>query len=139
MAALLREALRPNLVQTLEHTPCLMHGGPFANIAHGCNSVRATRLALTLADYTVTEAGFGSDLGAEKFFDIKCPAAGITPATAVLVVTVRAMRYNGGCDKEAAAPQCPGRRGGPVQPDRPCGKPAAVRCAGGGRHQSLPG
>lgn len=79
MAALLREALRPNLVQTLEHTPCLMHGGPFANIAHGCNSVRATRLALTLADYTVTEAGFGSDLGAEKFFDIKCPAAGITP------------------------------------------------------------
>lgn len=101
MAALLREALRPNLVQTLEHTPCLMHGGPFANIAHGCNSVRATRLALTLADYTVTEAGFGSDLGAEKFFDIKCPAAGITPATAVLVVTVRALRYNGGCDKES--------------------------------------
>ena len=101
MAALLREALRPNLVQTLEHTPCLMHGGPFANIAHGCNSVRATRLALTLADYTVTEAGFGSDLGAEKFFDIKCPAAGITPAIAVLVVTVRALRYNGGCDKES--------------------------------------
>ena len=100
MAALLREALRPNLVQTLEHTPCLMHGGPFANIAHGCNSVRATRLALTLADYTVTEAGFGSDLGAEKFFDIKCPAAGLTPSAAVLVVTVRALRYNGGCDKE---------------------------------------
>ena len=83
MAALLREALRPNLVQTLEHTPCLMHGGPFANIAHGCNSVRATRLALTLADYTVTEAGFGSDLGAEKFFDIKCPAAGLEPSAAV--------------------------------------------------------
>ena len=101
MAALLREALRPNLVQTLEHTPCLMHGGPFANIAHGCNSVRATRLALTLADYTVTEAGFGSDLGAEKFFDIKCPAAGLTPSAAVLVVTVRALRYNGGCDKTA--------------------------------------
>ena len=100
MAALLREALRPNLVQTLEHTPCLMHGGPFANIAHGCNSVRATRLALTLADYTVTEAGFGSDLGAEKFFDIKCPAAGLTPSAAVLVVTVRALRYNGGCDKD---------------------------------------
>jgi len=99
MAALLREALRPNLVQTLEHTPCLMHGGPFANIAHGCNSVRATRLALTLADYTVTEAGFGSDLGAEKFFDIKCPAAGLEPSAAVLVVTVRALRYNGGCDK----------------------------------------
>ena len=100
MAALLREALRPNLVQTLEHTPCLMHGGPFANIAHGCNSVRATRLALTLADYTVTEAGFGSDLGAEKFFDIKCPAAGLTPSAAVLVVTVRALRYNGGSDKD---------------------------------------
>ena len=101
MAALLRDALRPNLVQTLEHTPCLMHGGPFANIAHGCNSVRATRLALTLAEYTVTEAGFGSDLGAEKFFDIKCPAAGLTPSAAVLVVTVRALRYNGGCDKTA--------------------------------------
>ena len=101
MAALLRDALRPNLVQTLEHTPCLMHGGPFANIAHGCNSVRATRLALTLAEYTVTEAGFGSDLGAEKFFDIKCPAAGLTPSAAVLVATVRALRYNGGCDKTA--------------------------------------
>ena len=101
MAALLREALRPNLVQTMEHTPCLMHGGPFANIAHGCNSVRATRLALTLADYTVTEAGFGSDLGAEKFFDIKCPAAGLEPSAAVLVVTVRALRYNGGCDKNS--------------------------------------
>ena len=101
MAALLRDALRPNLVQTLEHTPCLMHGGPFANIAHGCNSVRATRLALTLAEYTVTEAGFGSDLGAENFFDIKCPAAGLTPSAAVLVVTVRALRYNGGCDKTA--------------------------------------
>ena len=98
MAALLREALRPNLVQTLEHTPCLMHGGPFANIAHGCNSVRATRLALTLADYTVTEAGFGSDLGAEKFFDIKCPAAGLEPSAAMLVVT---LRYNGGCDKNS--------------------------------------
>ena len=101
MAALLKDALKPNLVQTLEGTPVFVHGGPFANIAHGCNSVRATRLALTLADYTVTEAGFGSDLGAEKFFDIKCPAAGITPATAVLVVTVRALRYNGGCDKES--------------------------------------
>ena len=100
MAALLRDAMAPNLVQTIEGTPCLMHGGPFANIAHGCNSVRATRLALTLADYTVTEAGFGSDLGAEKFFDIKCPAAGLTPSAAVLVVTVRALRYNGGCDKD---------------------------------------
>ena len=107
MAALLREALRPNLVQTLEHTPCLMHGGPFANIAHGCNSVRATRLALTLADYTVTESGFGSDLGAEKFFDIKCPAAGLEPSAAMLVVTVRALRYNGGCDKNSCREQNP--------------------------------
>ena len=101
MTALLKDALKPNLVQTLEGTPTLIHGGPFANIAHGCNSVTATRMALKLGDYVVTEAGFGSDLGAEKFFDIKCPAAGITPAIAVLVVTVRALRYNGGCDKES--------------------------------------
>ena len=99
MAALLREALRPNLVQTLEHTPCLMHGGPFANIAHGCNSVRATRLALTLADYTVTEAGFGADLGAEKFLDIKCRYAGLHPAAVVLVATVRALKSHGGVAK----------------------------------------
>lgn len=100
MAALLADALRPNLVQTLEHTPCLMHGGPFANIAHGCNSVRATKLALQLGDYAITEAGFGSDLGAEKFMDIKCPAAGLAPAAVVLVATVRALKYNGGVEKE---------------------------------------
>ena len=99
MAALLRDALLPNLVQTLEHTPVLMHGGPFANIAHGCNSVRATKLALKLADYCITEAGFGSDLGAEKFFDIKCRLAGLKPSAVVVVATVRALKYNGGVPK----------------------------------------
>lgn len=96
MAALLKDAIKPNLVQTLEGTPALMHGGPFANIAHGCNSVRATKLALKLADYCVTEAGFGSDLGAEKFFDIKCRKAGFKPSAVVIVATVRALKYNGG-------------------------------------------
>lgn len=96
MAALLKDALKPNLVQTLENTPAIMHGGPFANIAHGCNSVRATKLALKLADYTITEAGFGSDLGAEKFFDIKCRYAGLRPSCTVLVATIRALKYNGG-------------------------------------------
>ncbi len=96
MAALLKDALKPNLVQTLENTPAIMHGGPFANIAHGCNSVRATKLGLKLADYTITEAGFGSDLGAEKFFDIKCRYAGLTPSAVVLVATIRALKYNGG-------------------------------------------
>lgn len=99
MAALLKDAIKPNLVQTLEGTPALMHGGPFANIAHGCNSVRATKLGLKLADYCVTEAGFGSDLGAEKFFDIKCRKAGLTPSAVVLVATVRALKYNGGVPK----------------------------------------
>ena len=96
MAALLKDALKPTLVQTLENTPAIMHGGPFANIAHGCNSVRATKLGLKLADYTITEAGFGSDLGAEKFFDIKCRYAGLTPSCVVLVATIRALKYNGG-------------------------------------------
>ncbi len=100
MAALLRDAFKPNLVQTLTGTPCFIHGGPFANIAHGCNSVRATRLALGLADYAITEAGFGSDLGAQKFLDIKCPAAGLTPSCVVLVATVRALKYNGGVPKD---------------------------------------
>lgn len=100
MAALLKDAVKPNLVQTLENTPCLIHGGPFANIAHGCNSVRATKLALKMADYVITEAGFGSDLGAEKFLDIKCRYAGLTPNTVVLVATVRALKYNGGVKKE---------------------------------------
>ncbi len=100
MAALLKDALKPNLVQTLENTPAIMHGGPFANIAHGCNSVRATKLALKLADYTITEAGFGSDLGAEKFFDIKCRYAGLKPNCVVLVATIRALKYNGGVSKD---------------------------------------
>lgn len=99
MAALLKDALKPNLIQTLEHTPVLVHGGPFANIAHGCNSIRATKMALKLADITVTEAGFGADLGAEKFFDIKCRKAGLKPDAVVLVATVRALKYNGGVPK----------------------------------------
>lgn len=99
MTVLLKDAIKPNLVQTLENTPCIMHGGPFANIAHGCNSVRATRLALKLADYCVTEAGFGADLGAEKFLDIKCRKAGLAPSAVVLVATVRALKYNGGVAK----------------------------------------
>ena len=98
-AALLKDALKPNLVQTLEHTPAFVHGGPFANIAHGCNSVTATKMAMRLSDYTITEAGFGADLGAEKFLDIKCRMAGLTPAAVVLVATVRALKYNGGVAK----------------------------------------
>ena len=101
MAALLKDALKPNLVQTLEGTPALVHGGPFANIAHGCNSVTATKLALKLGDYAVTEAGFGADLGAEKFLDIKCRAAGLTPSAAVIVATVRALKMHGGLDKKS--------------------------------------
>ena len=100
MAALLKDALKPNLIQTLEHTPAIVHGGPFANIAHGCNSVRATKTALKLADYVITEAGFGAELGAEKFFDIKCRKAGLKPDAVVLVATIRALKYNGGVAKE---------------------------------------
>ncbi len=100
MAALLKDALKPNMIQTLEHTPALVHGGPFANIAHGCNSVRATQTALKMADYCITEAGFGADLGAEKFFDIKCRMTGLKPDAVVLVATVRALKYNGGVAKE---------------------------------------
>lgn len=99
MAALLKDALKPNLIQTLEHTPAIVHGGPFANIAHGCNSVRATKMALKMADYVITEAGFGADLGAEKFMDIKCRMAGLKPDAVVLVATVRALKYNGGVPK----------------------------------------
>lgn len=99
MAALLKDALKPNMIQTLEHTPAIVHGGPFANIAHGCNSVRATKTALKLADYVITEAGFGADLGAEKFFDIKCRKAGLKPDAVVLVATIRALKYNGGVAK----------------------------------------
>ncbi|WP_333594264.1 formate--tetrahydrofolate ligase, partial [Anaerospora hongkongensis] len=101
MAALLKEAIKPNLVQTLEHVPAFIHGGPFANIAHGCNSVMATKLALKLSDYVVTEAGFGADLGAEKFFDIKCRYAGLRPQAAVIVATVRALKMHGGVPKTA--------------------------------------
>ncbi|MCR5358158.1 MAG: formate--tetrahydrofolate ligase [Lachnospiraceae bacterium] len=100
MTALLKDAIKPNLIQTLEHTPALVHGGPFANIAHGCNSVIATKAALKMADYVITEAGFGADLGAEKFFDIKCRSASLKPGAAVLVATVRALKYNGGVSKE---------------------------------------
>ena len=103
MAALLKDAIKPNLVQTLENTPAIMHGGPFANIAHGCNSVRATKLGLKLADYCITEAGFGSDLGAEKFLDIKCRLAGLSPSAIVIVATVRALKYNGGIAKAELA------------------------------------
>ena len=101
MTALLKDALKPNLVQTLEGTPAFVHGGPFANIAHGCNSVTATKMALKLSDYTVTEAGFGADLGAEKFLDIKCRYAGLTPSAVVIVATVRALKMHGGMDKKA--------------------------------------
>ncbi len=103
MCALLKDAIKPNLVQTLENTPCMMHGGPFANIAHGCNSVQATKLALKLSDYVITEAGFGADLGAEKFLDIKCRVAGLKPSAVVLVATVRALKYNGGVKKQDLA------------------------------------
>lgn len=103
MAALLKDALKPNMIQTLEHTPAFVHGGPFANIAHGCNSVQATKLALKLSDITITEAGFGADLGAEKFLDIKCPMAGLKPDAVVLVATVRALKYNGGVAKDQLA------------------------------------
>lgn len=99
LAALLKDAIKPNLVQTIEGTPCFMHGGPFANIAHGCNSIMATKLALKLGDYCITEAGFGSDLGGEKFLDIKCRMAGLTPAAIVLVATIRALKYHGGVEK----------------------------------------
>ena len=100
MAVLLKDAIKPNLVQTLEHTPALIHGGPFANIAHGCNSIRATKLALKLSDYTITESGFGADLGAEKFLDIKCKKFGIKPDAVVLVTTIKALKYHGGVEKE---------------------------------------
>lgn len=103
MAALLKDAMKPNLIQTLEHTPALVHGGPFANIAHGCNSIRATKAALKMADYVITEAGFGADLGAEKFFDIKCRIGDLRPDAVVLVATVKALKYNGGIPKEELA------------------------------------
>ena len=119
MAALLKDALKPNLIQTLEHTPALVHGGPFANIAHGCNSVRATKTALKMADYVITEAGFGADLGAEKFFDIKCRKSGLKPDAVVLVATVRALKYNGGVPKqELSKPDMEALKNGIVNLDK---------------------
>ena len=112
MTVILRDALAPNLVQTLEHTPAFIHGGPFANIAHGCNSVMATRAALKLGDWVVTEAGFGADLGAEKFIDIKCRATGLRPEVAVVVATVRALKFHGG----VAAPTSTRRTSTPSGP-----------------------
>ena len=108
MAALLKDAIKPNMVQTLEHTGAIVHGGPFANIAHGCNSVRATKMALKLSDIAITEAGFGADLGAEKFMDIKCRMAGLKPDAVVLVATVRALKYNGGVPKTELVAEKPG-------------------------------
>ena len=119
MAALLKDAIKPNMIQTLEGTPALVHGGPFANIAHGCNSVRATKAALKMADYVVTEAGFGADLGAEKFMDIKCRKAGIAPDAVVILATVKALKYNGGVKKdELAAPNLEAVKKGIVNLDK---------------------
>ena len=138
MAVLLKDALAPNLVQTLEGSPAFVHGGPFANIAHGCNSVMATRLGLKLADVVVTEAGFGADLGAEKFIDIKCRSAGLKPSCAVVVATVRALKMHGGVARNALGTENVGRgaarRG---QPGAACGEPGEVRAAGGGGRQPL--
>jgi formate--tetrahydrofolate ligase len=116
MAILLKQAIMPNLVQTLENNPAILHGGPFANIAQGVNSVLATKMGLSLGDYVVTEAGFGADLGAEKFFDIKCRAAGLKPSAAVIVATVRALRYHGGVDVKEVNTAAPGAEGGSGQP-----------------------
>ena len=136
MTVLLKDALMPNLVQTLENNPVFIHGGPFANIAHGCNSVLATKTALKLCDYVVTEAGFGADLGAEKFFDIKCRKAGLKPAAAVIVATVRALKMHGGVAKDdlknenvaAVAKGCANLQAAPRER-------AQVRRAAGGGHQ----
>ena len=131
MTVLLKDALMPNLVQTLENNPVFIHGGPFANIAHGCNSVLATKTALKLADYVVTEAGFGADLGAEKFFDIKCRKAGLNPAAAVIVATVRALKMHGGVAKDDLKNEnVAGRRQGLREPEAAPGERAQVRRAG---------
>ena len=138
MTVLLKDALKPNLVQTLENNPAFVHGGPFANIAHGCNSVIATKLALRLADYTVTEAGFGADLGAEKFFDIKCRKAGIRPNAVVIVATVRALKIHGGVDLKDLGHAQPGSpRQGRRQPQEAHREHPPLRPAGGGGHQLL--
>ena len=138
MTVLLKDALMPNLVQTLENNPVFIHGGPFANIAHGCNSVLATKTALKLGDYVVTEAGFGADLGAEKFFDIKCRKAGLNPAAAVIVATVRALKMHGGVAKDDLKNENSGRRRqGLRQPQAAPGERAQVRRAADRRHQPL--
>ena len=138
MTVLLKDALMPNLVQTLENNPVFIHGGPFANIAHGCNSVLATKTALKLCDYVVTEAGFGADLGAEKFFDIKCRKAGLTPAAAVIVATVRALKMHGGVAKDDLKNEnVVRRRQGLREPDTAPGERAQVRRAAGGGHQQV--
>ena len=121
MTVLLKDAFKPNLVQTLENNPAFVHGGPFANIAHGCNSVMATSTALKLADYVVTEAGFGADLGAEKFVDIKCRKSGLRPDACVIVATIRALKYHGGVDKADLG------RGGPGGARERAGQPPAAR------------
>ena len=139
MAVLLKDALAPNLVQTLEGSPALVHGGPFANIAHGCNSVMATRLGLKLADVVVTEAGFGADLGGEKFLDIKCRSAGLKPSCAVVVATVRALKMHGGVARNAiwARENVAAVQAGRRQPAAPCREPGQVRPAGGGGAEPL--
>ena len=138
MTVLLKDALAPNLVQTLEGNPAFVHGGPFANIAHGCNSVMATRTALKLGDYVVTEAGFGADLGAEKFFDIKCRKAGLTPAAAVIVATVRALKMHGGVAKDDLGKEnLTALKQGHGQPRPPRAQRAQVRRAVGGGDQPL--
>lgn len=130
MAALLKDAIKPNLIQTLEHTGALVHGGPFANIAHGCNSVRATKTALKLADVVITEAGFGADLGAEKFLDIKCRKADLKPDAVVLVATVRALKYNGGVPKtELSAENLDALKKGIVNLEKHIEKFSEIRCA----------
>ena len=139
MAVLLKDAFMPNLVQTLENTPAIIHGGPFANIAHGCNSVQATRMALKLGDYCVTEAGFGADLGAEKFFDIKCRYAGLVPDCVVLVATIRALKMHGGVPfADLKKENLAGSRRRPREPGEAPGEHAALRPAGGRGHQPLP-
>ena len=138
MAVLLKDAMAPNLVQTLENNPAFIHGGPFANIAHGCNSVISTRAALRLADYVVTEAGFGADLGAEKFFDIKCRSAGLKPDAAVIVATIRALKMHGGVARdELGIENVEGRTKGLLQPGTPHPECEILWRPHGGGHQSV--
>ncbi len=138
MTVLLKDAIKPNLVQTLENNPAFIHGGPFANIAHGCNSVIATKLSMRLSEYTVTEAGFGADLGAEKFFNIKCRKAGIKPDAVVIVATVRALKLHGGVPiKELAKPNVEAARQGRGEPQKAHREHPPLRPAGGRGHQPL--